>query len=435
MNISDQISSLSIAQAPIGSIRRYGNNARIHGKREIEMLKTSMRENGFTAPILVDESMEIIAGHGRLTAATELGLEMVPVIRIDHLTSEKKKALRILDNKLVIEGAWSPDLLAEELASLAQEDFDLSLTGFEDIEIEKILTPDLGPPEDEEIASPPVQPVSRPGDLFQVGNHFIFCGDALDPASYDAVLGERRADMVFSDFPYNVPIKGHVNGKGKVTHDEFQMASGEMSAEMFGRFLDRATSHCQAYSRDGSLHYLCCDWRMVRALIEAGEANIGTLFNLVVWAKANGGMGSFYRSQHEMIAIFKNGTAPHVNNIQLGRMGRNRTNVWHYPGATGFSKTRSRDLADHPTVKPVALVADAIRDATNPDDLVLDPFGGAGTTMLAAEHVGRRSALIEIEPKFVDVTLRRFEERFGIEAELMPDKIPFSHLKETRHGE
>ena len=406
---------LAVETFPIGSIRRYEKNPRQHRRRDLEMLKASIREHGFTNPILVDEEKVIIAGHGRLTAATELGLPELPVIILCGLTEAQKKALRIADNKIALESSWSPEILADELASLALEDIDLSLTGFEDIELEKILTPDFGEPDDPPLPPAPDEPTSRPGDLYRLGDHLLFCGDALDQASYEPLLEGRKADMVFSDFPYNVPVRGHVSGKGKVTHGEFRMASGEMSREEFARFLASATTLCRSQSRDGSLHYLCCDWRMVRALIEAGEDNLGTLFNLVVWAKANGGMGSFYRSQHEMIAIFKNGAGRHVNNIQLGRLGRDRSNVWHYPGATGFSKTRKRDLADHPTIKPVRMVADAIRDASNPGDLILDPFGGAGTTLIAAQKVGRKAALIEIEPKYVDVTLRRFRDETGID--------------------
>lgn len=406
---------LKVTNRPIGSIVRYEKNARRHGRRDLGLLMASIRENGFTNPILVDEASVIIAGHGRLAAATELGMTQVPVIVLDGLSEAQKKALRIADNKIALESTWSFDLLAEELSALVLDDFDLTLTGFETIEIEKILTPDIGAADEAPLPTPPDQPVSKPGDLYRLGDNLLFCGDALDPVSYETLLGAEKADMVFSDFPYNVPIKGHASGNGRKTHDEFRMASGEMSRQEFTRFLSTATSHCHTFSRDGSLHYLCADWRMIGLLTQVGEEQLGALFNIVVWEKANAGMGSFYRSQHEMIAIFKNGDGRHVNNIQLGRLGRNRTNVWHYPGATGFSKSRKRDLADHPTVKPVALVADAIRDATNPGDLVLDPFGGAGTTLIAAHKVGRRAALIEIEPKYVDVTLRRFRDETGIE--------------------
>lgn len=212
------------------------------------------------------------------------------------------------------------------------------------------------------------------------------------------------------------------------------MASGEMSTLEFRSFLTATLSLARDASRDGSLHYVFADWRMIGMLTAIGEELFARLMNIAVRAKPNGGMGSLYRSQHEMVAILKHGAAPHVNNVQLGRMGRHRSNVWQYPGASGFSKTRKQDLIDHPTVKPVALVADAIRDATKPGDLVLDPFGGSGTTLIAAELTKRRAALIEIEPKFADVTLRRFQEHTGIEPVLFPDRIPLSEVRAERNA-
>jgi DNA modification methylase len=240
--------------------------------------------------------------------------------------------------------------------------------------------------------------------------------------------------MVITDVPYNVPIAGHVSGLGRKTHDEFAMASGEMSAEQFAEFLRATLGAARDSSRDGSLHYVFIDWRSVAELITLGRELFTEFKNLICWAKPNAAMGSLYRSQHELIAVFKHGRARHVNNVQLGRLGRYRSNVWQYPGASGFSKSRVRDLEDHPTVKPVQLVADAIHDATMPGDLVLDPFGGAGTTLIAAEQVGRRAALIEIEPKYVDVTLRRFYEQSAVEPKLLPDRTTFADVRQQRLG-
>lgn len=410
---------LTISNLPTSSVKAYERNPRVHTRQSQDALIASILEYGFTNPIIVDEHRTVIAGHGRLRAALELGRETVPVIQVDHLSEKQKKGLRIADNKIASKSAWSPELLTKELTELVIEDFDMSALGFDAIELDAYLTPDMGSMDETTYPPLPAEPKSRPGDLYGAGDSWIWCGDARVPASYERVLGGRKADMVFTDFPYNRRINGHVSGNGKKVHDEFAMASGEMSREQFKQFLAAAIVLMKRNSRDGSLHYLFSDWRMIGLLTQLGEELLGELFNIVVWAKANGGMGSFYRSQHELIPIFKNGNGPHVNNIQLGRMGRNRTNVWHYPGASGFSKSRKRDLADHPTVKPVALVAEAIRDATNPGDLVLDPFGGAGTTLIAAHKVGRKAALIEIEPKYVDVTLRRFREETGIEPVLL----------------
>lgn len=426
---------LQIEMMPPSTLRPYLRNARVHPKRQIKKIAESIRQIGFVNPILIDEHGEIIAGHGRLTAANSIGLVAVPVIRIRNLSEAQKRALRLADNKLALDSSWSSELLASELEELAGLDLDLTLTGFDTIEIDRLTTPSYNHHEDEDELVIPKTVVSRLGDLWACGDHRLLCADARQASSYRSVLNGRPADMVFTDPPYNVPIAGHVSGNGRVKHSEFQMASGEMSTAQFEDFLHSSLSLSHDFSRDGSLHYVFGDWRMIGQLTRAGEAVIGQLFNLAVWVKPNGAMGSFYRSQHELIAVFKNGAGHHINNVQLGRMGRYRTNVWQYPGASGFSKARKQDLEDHPTVKPLLLVADAIRDATNPGDLVLDPFGGAGTTLIAAEIAGRKAALIEIEPKFIDVTLRRFEERRGLEPCLLPDNIPLSVVRDKRREE
>ncbi len=429
------MSQIQFETVPPASLRPYARNARHHSRKQVKAIAASVREFGFTNPILVDEGGEIIAGHGRLEAAQHLGLTTVPIIRISGLSGVQKKALRLADNKLALDSVWNLKLLSAELADLATTDFDLTLTGFETIEVDKLTTPSLCLRElDDPLPEPPAVPVSRDGDVWALRDHILAVGDARDAAVHRKMLGSKLADMVITDPPYNVPIDGHVSGKGRIRHDEFRMASGEMSPSEFRSFLTTTLSLARDVSRDGSLHYVFVDWRMIGLLTAIGEELFSMLMNIAVWAKPNGGMGSFYRSQHEMVAIFKYGTAPHVNNIQLGRMGRHRSNIWQYPGASGFSKTRKQDLSDHPTVKPVALVADAIRDATKPGDLVLDPFGGSGTTLIAAEVTKRRAALIEIEPKYADVTLRRFQEQTGIEPVLLPERIPLSVVRTERNA-
>jgi len=427
---------LKIEMLPTVAVRPYARNARKHSRRQVHKIAASIREYGFTNPILVDEAGEIIAGHGRLEAAKLLGHWQVPTIRLSNLSKVQKQALRLADNEIAAKSKWSIDLLVAELADISATDFDIQLTGFDTIEVDKLITPsiDFGDRSDD-IPPPPAEPTTRRGDLWKVGDHAIVCGDALDVSAYRTVIGTCLADMVATDPPYNVPIAGHVSGNGNVKHDEFAMASGEMSRDQFATFSTTALRLSQQFSRDGALVYVFGDWRMIAMLITIGETLFTKMLNLLVWAKSNPGMGSFYRSGHELIAVFKNGNAPHTNNIQLGRMGRNRSNVLQYPGGSSFSKSRARDLRDHPTPKPIAMIADLIRDATKPGDLVLDMFAGAGSTMLAAEMTGRKAALIEIEPKFVDVTLRRFQELTGVEAVLMPDRIPFSELQKLRSHE
>ena len=429
------MSQIQFETVPLTSLRPYVRNARHHSRKQVKAIAASMAEFGVTNPPLVDESGEIIAGHGRIEAAKLLNLTSIPIIRITGLSEVQKRALRLADNKLALDSVWNLQLLSAELADLTTTDFDITLTGFETIEIDKLTTPSLGLRElDDALSDPPAIPVSRKEDLWAAGEHVLAVGDARDGSVYRRLLGSRLVDMVITDPPYNVPISGHVSGKGRVTHDEFQMASGEMSTPEFRSFLTATLSLARDASRDGSLHYVFADWRMIGMLTAIGDELFAKLMNIAVWAKPNGGMGSLYRSQHEMVAIFKHGAAAHVNNVQLGRMGRHRSNVWQYPGASGFSKTRKQDLADHPTVKPVALVADAIRDATKPGDLVLDPFGGSGTTLIAAELTKRRAALIEIEPIYADVTLRRFQEHTGLEPVLLPDRIPLSEVRAERNA-
>lgn len=427
------MSQIELQTVHVASLKTYARNARHHSHRQIRAIAASIDEFGVTNPPLIDEQGEIIAGHGRVAAAQTLGMSTMQVIRISGLSETQKKALRLADNRIALGSTWSVENLAAELEELTTLDLDITLTGFDAIEVDKLITPSLSA-EAAERPSPALteKPVSRTGDVWALGEHLITVGDARDPDCYSRVVGWRRADLVLTDPPWNVRVKGHVSGKGRTAHSEFQMASGEMSETEFRDFLEDTLGRARGASRDGSLHYIFMDWRSIGILTAVGGELFSQLMNICVWCKSNGGMGSFYRSQHELVAVFKHGEAPHINNIQLGRLGRYRSNVWQYPGASSFSRTRKRDLEDHPTVKPTALVADAIRDATKPGDLVLDPFGGSGTTLMAAELTKRRAALIEIDPRYVDVTLRRFHEQIGIEPVLLPNRKTLSAVRIER---
>jgi DNA modification methylase len=259
---------------------------------------------------------------------------------------------------------------------------------------------------------------TRLGDVWCFGDsHRLICGDSTKSETYQQLLGDARAQMVFTDPPYNVPISGHVGGLGTIRHREFAMASGEMSQPQFTAFLQSVFGHLATYSVPGSVHFQCMDWRHCSEIMAAGAAAYTDLKNICVWAKNNGGMGSLYRSQHEFVFVFKSGTAPHINNVELGKHGRYRTNVWSYAGVNSFGGDRS-DLALHPTVKPVAMVADAIRDCSHRKGIVLDAFVGSGTTLIAAEKTGRRGYGIEIDPGYCDVTIRRMGAVCGLEAVL-----------------
>jgi DNA modification methylase len=314
-------------------------------------------------------------------------------------------------------------LLAQQLKdlSLLGLDFSLELTGFEMPEIDlRIASLDEPPEAGDDPADvmpeiPASPPISKVGDLWLVGRHRLLCGTALDSVAFAALMGDARAATVFTDPPYNVPIDGHASGLGAIHHRPFPMASGEMSRTEFTAFLGQAFQNLAAFSFDGALHYVCMDWRHVEELLAAGREAYTELKNICVWVKDNGGMGSLYRSQHELVFVFKHGRNGHRNNVQLGQFGRNRSNVWHYPGANSFARCGDEGnlLALHPTVKPVALVADAILDCSARGEIVLDAFLGSGTTLIAAERTGRRCCGLELDPAYVDTTIRRWQALTG----------------------
>lgn len=392
-------------------------NARTHSKRQVRQIAESIKTFGFINPVLVDGSGRIVAGHGRVEAARLLGHQTVPVLAISHLSEAELRAFAIADNRLAELAGWDKEILALELADLVTIDtsFDISVTGFAHAEVDLAIQGQemSSDPADEVPEAPdPADVISRTGDLWVLGDHRVLCSDARDRGAVRRLMGTETARVAFTDPPYNVPIDGHVLGRGS-KHREFRCASGEMSATEFTVFLEEVLANLAAVSCDGALHYVCMDWRHLGELTTAGGRVYSELKNLCVWNKTNGGMGSMYRSKHELVFVFKCGRAAHVNNVELGRFGRYRSNVWDYPGVNTWRKGRTRDLADHPTVKPILLVADAIQDASNRGDIVIDGFGGSGTTLIAAERIGRRARLVEIEPRYVDVTIRRWQELTG----------------------
>lgn len=415
-----------IVLRPIDSLVPYTGNARTHSRAQIGQISDSIRRFGFVNPILVDGSGTIIAGHGRLLAARQMGLTEVPVLSINHLTEAEVRAYVLADNRLAEQAGWDQDLLAIELQGLIDLDFDVTLTGFALAEIDVILDGaadrnvdgDNRDAADEVPALPDRPATTRPGDLWHLGAHRLLCGDARDALGLDRLLAGEEVAMIFTDPPYNVPIDGHVGGLGRVRHREFAMASGEMNAAQFTRFLKEALAPAAARCRSGAIAYICMDWRHMREMLEAGDSLFAELKNLCVWNKSNGGMGSFYRSKHELVFVWKVRPGAHVNSFELGQTGRYRTNVWDYAGVNSFGAARDAELAMHPTVKPVALVGDAIRDCSRRGDLILDMFGGSGTTLIAADQAGRRARLIEYDPLYCDTILLRWERLTGKRATL-----------------
>ena len=410
------MTDLTIEQLAPGALRPWAKNARTHSRKQIRQIADSIREFGFTNPILIDRHQTILAGHGRVEAAKLLGRETVPCVRLEHMTDAQKRAYVLADNKLALNAGWDEELLAEELKGLLADDvgFDIGLTGFSigevDALIEGLHPEETGNPRDDDLpALEDGLPRCRVGDIWSLGPHRLICGDSLDASVVSALMGGDRAQMVFTDPPYNVPIDGHVGGLGATRHREFAMASGEMSREEFTTFLRAAFERLVAHSIDGSIHFICMDWRHLNEMLAAGEGVYAELKNLIVWAKDNGGMGSFYRSRYELIFAFKHGTAPHINAFELGQHGRYRTNVWQYRGVNTLKAGRMEELSLHPTVKPVAMIADAIKDVSERGAIVLDLFGGSGSTLIAAHKTGRRAYLCELDPIYCDRILRRWE--------------------------
>lgn len=423
------------------ALRPYARNARTHSKKQLRQIADSIERFGFTNPVLISDEDEIVAGHGRVEAAKLLGLERVPTIRLSHLSEAERRAYVLADNKLALNAGWDQDLLAIELQALIDLDFDVTITGFSLAEVDLTLDlardrdPDAPPGPEDQVPTLGERAVTRRGDVWQLGRHRLVCGDARDPADYDRLLGEEVVDLIFTDPPYNVPIDGHVCGLGKIQHREFAMASGEMSPQAFTQFLRDALEPAARRCRDGAIAFVCMDWRHMRELLDAGETVFTELKNLCVWNKTNGGMGAFYRSKHELIFVFKAGTGAHTNTFGLGDGGRYRTNVWDYPGVNSVGADKSDSLALHPTVKPTALVADAIRDCSKRGQIVLDSFGGSGTTLIAAETCGRSARLIEFDPLYCDTIVRRYERLTGKRATLVSTGEPFDTVEARRSTE
>jgi DNA modification methylase len=428
---------LAITYRAVADLKPYQRNARTHSRKQVKQIAAAIKEFGFTNPVLIDENDQIIAGHGRVAAAKLLGLAEVPTLQLSHLNPVQKRAYILADNKLAEKAGWDKEILAVELQGLLDDGFEVVLTGFEVPEVDVILdmTAEAKSDRHGDDDIPAVGPtVSQPGDLWQLGNHRLLCGNALESGCYGTLLGSAKAALVITDPPYNVAINGHVGGKGQIQHRDFEMGCGEMTSSAFTTFLTTTFGHLAANSADGSIHYTFMDWRHMQEMLEAGQAVYSELKNLCVWNKTNGGMGSFYRSKHELVFVWKSGTGPHLNNFELGQHGRNRTNVWDYAGVNSFRSERMDELQMHPTVKPVGLVADAIRDCSKRGDLVLDPFCGSGTILIAAERTGRKARALEIDPVYVDVAIRRWEALTGKSATLINGDT-FEEITEQRAAE
>ncbi len=426
-------------------LKPYSQNARTHSPKQVRKIAKSIENFGFTNPVLIDEHSMILAGHGRVAAAQLLKMETVPCILISTMSEAEKRAYILADNKLALDAGWDEDILKIELQFILNDmpSLDLSLTGFEIFEVDQIL--DVGgagnaaDSADDDLPNMVTKqpPITRPGDVWCLGRHRLICGDARQEVVYDSLMRDldgvsECAQMVFTDPPYNVSICKHVSLAKTLERREFDFASGEMTKTEFSEFLRSTFSLVAKYSSDGSIHFICMDWRHIQEVLAAGNAVYDELKNLVVWAKDNGGMGVFYRSRHELVFVFKKGKTEHINSFQLGQNGRYRTNVWNYRGASSSTKETREELEMHPTVKPVAMVADAMRDCSRRGGIVLDSFCGSGTVFIAAEKTGRRARAIEVDPAYCDVALVRWQTYAKDDAILQATGQNFNEVKNLR---
>jgi DNA modification methylase len=422
----------------ISRIKIRKRKLRKHPQWQIDKIIASIRLYGFNVPILIDTDAYIISGEARYEAALLFGLERIPAICISDLSPTEIRQFRIADNKVAEGGAWNFPELKVEFEDFRIEDphFHFEDVGFSTAEADQVLNGGMDEeidPADMSDLGPEKVAVSRLGDLFQVGRHRILNGDAERSDSYDTLMGDELADAVVTDPPYGIAVSS-ISGLGKIAHREFVQGSG-IYGDDFHAFLKPKIAAMSARAKLGSAIFAFMDWRNIEILLAVGRELGLKLINLIVWNKMSGGMGSMYRSSHELLPVFVKPGAPHTNNVQLGRFGRNRRNVIDEPGFNSFGKERQQRLADHPTVKPVNLIAGLLLDASNRDEIVLDAFAGSGTILLAAEKTGRIARAIELDPLYVDLALRRFQERFGIEAIHVQTGLRFSELAARRAAE
>lgn len=427
-----------IEYLPIEKLRPAKRNPRTHNKKQTEKLYAIIRQFGFINPIIIADDGTIIAGHLRFQVAKLMHLAEVPVIRIQHLTDAEKRAFALAENRIAQDAGTDPQLLHAEILELAvelpKESIDIAVTGYEISEIDTALMNFEEPIQNtaaDELPAPGPR-VSKPGDLWLMGEHRLSQTDARDSTAYEALMRGERATMTITDPPYNVSILSHARGRSRKRFSEFAMGSGEFNDTEYIKFLTQCLGCIVQVSKDGAIVYVFIDWSHVHHLLEAGTDVFSELKNICTWVKSNGGQGSFYRSQHELVCVFKNGTAPHINTFELGQHGRTRTNVWRYAGVNSFKAGRHDELNMHPTVKPVRMIVDAMLDCSSRGSVVLDPFMGSGSSLIAGESVGRRVYGMELDSEYVDVAIRRWQRFTGRDAILESTGQTFAEIQSAR---
>jgi DNA modification methylase len=440
LKIDERMGAREIDMVLLDGLKPANRNARTHSKKQVEKIADSMDRFGLINPIIADARNRIVAGHGRFEAAKLLGLKAVPVIRVTNLSEAELRAYMLADNRIAESAGWNRELLAVELndlqIALPEIGLDLRITGFEPDEVDAIVSDfsenQMNPAD--EIPEVVGKATARQGDLFILGGHRLIVGDARDRGAYTQLMGSEMAEIAFLDPPYNVPLQGNAAGHGRIKYREFAHGSGELTSPQFTQFLKDALGTSARFIQDGGIVYVCMDWRHSPELLEAGASVFDELKNICVWVKNNAGQGSFYRSAHEFVFVYKRGKASHINTFSLGQNGRSRSNVWNYAGVNSFRAGRMDELKMHPTVKPVAMIADAMKDCSRRGSIVLDSFAGSGSTIMAAEQVGRRAYCVEIDPLYADVAIRRWQQATRKDAILQSAGQSFDELFRARQS-
>jgi DNA modification methylase len=423
-----------LVELPIEQAKPYENNARLHSELQLSMLEASFRRFRVMSPILISSDREVIAGHARLIVAKRVGLNTITAIVLPHLNATERKAFRIADNAIALRGEWSIELLSAEIDLISSLDLDFNPIeiGFETGEIDSLTLavkdrPNAAPAAHEPDRTAPA--TSRVGDMFRIGRHLVVCGDSKDPMCFSSALNGRRVAAVISDQPWNLPAN-FISGNGSIRHPDFVECSGEKSDDEFRTFTERVLANQAQCCAPGALVFQFIDWRSVDVMVRAGKKCVGDLVNICVWVKQCGGLGSLWRSGHEFVCVFRAPGGKSKNNVQLGRHGRTRSNVWQYDSPRGFGAERAK-LKLHPTCKNQTMIADAILDCTDRNDVVLDAFLGSGTTILAAHETGRIGVGIELDGYYVDLAVARIAEATG-ERAVCQDGRTFEEVRAER---
>lgn len=430
---NDLVPDLEIEYIDVAALQVSKHRARRTTPEQLERVAASMADLGFCQPILVC-GHEIIDGAIRVEAAQRLGITRVPAIDCSHLSATEVRKLRLATNRIAERGQWDIDLLKIEFQELIDLDADVACTGFSPEELDIILLEPMAIEANDGDEEPQGARVSELGDIWQLGPHRVICGNALEAQTYRSLLNGETAHAVLIDPPYNVKIKNNVSGLGSKVHDEFVMASGELSDDEFQQFLSTVLALLTSLLATGAVLFVFMDWRSMHRVYHAGFAAGLRLINKIIWYKQQGSMGALYRSAYEELVVFCTADKPRTNNVELGRHGRDRANVWIAPGANRKGSSANEMLGQHATPKPVELCVDAILDVTCKGDIVLDAFLGSGTTLIAAEKTGRRCYAVELDPKFVDVSVRRWMGLTGEGAVLCQTRETFGEVEHRRNG-